>query len=110
MKDAFDDLERELRSAVRARRRPRLLRTPIIALAAALALGGGGALAATQIKAAPAPSVRAPRWPTARSSDTLHAPACRYADKAHKRSSATVPVLPAIARLLPALTPASREL
>jgi hypothetical protein len=50
MRDAFDDLERELRRAVRARRRRRVRRTLTLAVAAVLALAG---VAASQITRAP---------------------------------------------------------
>ena len=103
MKDAFDDLERELRSAVRARRRPRLLRTPIIALAAALALGGGGALAATQIKSSPDERHDGVLIAERAIDETRDAGGCRPADRS-RETVTDIPVLPAIGRVLPALT------
>ena len=46
MRDAFDDLERDLRRVVRARRRRRARRALVVAVAAVLALAG---VAASQI-------------------------------------------------------------
>jgi hypothetical protein len=104
MRDAFDDLERELRSAVRARRRPRLVRTPILALAAALVLGGGGAVAATQIKSSP-DERRDGRVLAERAiNDTHDVGGCSQAGKPRQTVVTGIPVLPAIARALPALT------
>jgi hypothetical protein len=105
MKDAFDDLERDLRAAVRARRRPRLRRTPMLALAAALALGGGGALAATQIKSSPKDDRAGAKLARSAVVDTYHSPACRRPTKPDRRHVVgDGPVLPSIARLLPSLT------
>jgi hypothetical protein len=102
MKDAFDDLERDLRAAVRSRRRPRLLRTPMLALAAALVLGGGGAVAATQIKSSPDERREGAVLAERAINDTRDVGGCSQAGKATMVTDA--PVLPAIARALPALT------
>ncbi|MDA0159198.1 hypothetical protein OM076_02885 [Solirubrobacter ginsenosidimutans] len=104
MKDAFDDLERELRSAVRARRRPRLLRTPLLALAAALVLGGGGAVAATQIKSSPDERREGIALAEQAINDTHDVGGCSHEGKPRQTVVTDIPVLPAIARALPALT------
>lgn len=105
MKDAFDDLERDLRAAVRSRRRrPRLLRTPMLALAAALALGGGGAVAATQIKSSPDERHAGVLLAERAINDTHDTGGCSHAGKPRQTVVTGIPVLPAIARALPALT------
>jgi hypothetical protein len=102
MKDAFDDLERDLRAAVRSRRRPRLVRTPLLALVAALVLGGGGAVAATQIKSSPDEQRAGVLLAERAVKDTHDVGGCRPAGRATTVTDA--PVLPAIVRALPALT------
>src|SRR4051794_41327020 len=82
MKDAFDDLERGLRAAVRARRRPRLVRMPVLALAAALVLGGGGAVAATRIATSPSAEREGIELAHRAVGDTIAAPACGRPAKA----------------------------
>jgi hypothetical protein len=104
MKDAFDDLERDLRAAVRSRRRPRLLRTPMLALAAALVLGGGGAVAATQIKSSPDERRQGIALAERAINDTHDTGGCSHAGKPKQTVVTGIPVLPAIARALPALT------
>ena len=104
MKDAFDDLERDLRAAVRARRRPRLVRTPLLALVAALVLGGGGAVAATQIKSSPDERREGLVLAERAINDTRDVGACSHEGKPEQTIVTDIPVLPAIARALPALT------
>ena len=109
MKDAFDDLERDLRAAVRARRRPRLVRMPVLALAAALVLGGGGAVAATRIATSPSAEREGIALAHRAVGDTIAAPACGRPAKTGRTTVGDGPVLPEIARLLPGLTRPARE-
>jgi len=102
MKDAFDDLERDLRAAVRARRRRRLPSVPMLAVLVALALGGGGALAATQLARDPHVEREAARLATRAANDTIRAQGCEH-PRRFARSVIDGPLLPSIARALPAL-------
>jgi hypothetical protein len=100
MNDAFDDLERDLRAAVRARRRRRAPSAPLLAALVALALGGGGAVAATQISRDPDVSREGAALAERAVAASTRVPACR---PAHGRVADTGPVLPSITRALPAL-------
>ncbi|WP_157591907.1 hypothetical protein [Solirubrobacter soli] len=100
MNDAFDDLERDLRAAVRARRRRRVPTAPLLGALVVLALGGGGAVAATQI-GGDAHVERDGTTLAERAAEAVkRVPGCR---PAHGRVANTGPVLPAITRALPAL-------
>jgi hypothetical protein len=102
MKDAFDDLERDLRTVVRARRRRRLPSLPMLAVLGALALGGGGAVAATQIARDPDAEREGAKLASQAIAESAHARGCEPA----RRSAGSVtdgPLLPSIARALPAL-------
>jgi hypothetical protein len=100
MKDAFDDLERDLRAAVRARRRRRLPSVPMLAVLVALALGGGGAVAATQLARDPDVDREGAELAHRAVAAVAHVPACR---PAHGHVAGGGRVLPAITRALPAL-------
>jgi hypothetical protein len=100
MKDAFDDLERDLRAVVRARRRRRLPSVPMLAVLVALALGGGGAVAATQLTRDPDVAREGAELAHRAVAAVTRVPACR---PARGRVADTGPVLPAITRALPAL-------
>jgi hypothetical protein len=102
MRDAFDDLERDLRAAVRARRRRRLPAAPALVLIGALALGGGGAVAATQIARDPDAEREGAKLAQQAASDTVRAPGCEHPTR-FTRSTIDGPLLPSIARALPAL-------
>ena len=103
MKDAFDDLERDLRAAVRARRRRRLPSVPMLAVLVALALGGGGALAATQLARDPHVEREAARLADAGGRTTRSARSGCEHPRRFARSVIDGPLLPSIARALPAL-------
>ena len=103
MSDAFDDLERDLRAAVRARRRRRLPSAPVLGVIAALALGGGGAVAATQIARDPGVERAGEKLAMRAAEDTRRAPGCEHPTR-FTHSVIDGPLLPAIARALPAHT------
>ncbi len=103
MKDAFDDLERDLRAAVRARRRRRLPSAPVFAVIGALVLGGGGAVAATQIARDPHVDREGEKLAMQAATDTRRAPGCEHPTR-FTHSVIDGPLLPSIARALPALT------
>jgi hypothetical protein len=103
MRDAFDDLERDLRAAVRARRRRRLPSTPVLGVLAVLALGGGGAVAATQIARDPDVEREGAKLAAQAAADTIRSPGCEYPSR-FTQSVIDGPLSPAIARALPALT------
>jgi hypothetical protein len=116
MSDAFDDLERQLRRAVRAADNVRPLRsrrgwrrTAIFALAAALTVSGG-ALAATQLVSGQSAETQGRKiaWQAVR--DTQVLPPCRPAVASRSLVLTDAAPLPEILAALPALgTPASRE-
>jgi hypothetical protein len=80
------------------------VRTPLLALAAALVLGGGGAVAATQIKSSPDERRQGVMLAERAINDTRDAGGCSHAGKPRETIVTDIPVLPAIARALPALT------
>ena len=100
MKDAFDDLERDLRAVVRARRRRRMPSLPMLAVLGALVLGGGGAVAATQIARDPEVEREGAKLALQAVSETIRAGGCEHPRRFTRRSGG--PVLPSIARALPA--------
>jgi hypothetical protein len=100
MTDAFNALERDLRAAVRARRRRRLPSAPVLGALVVLTLGGGGAVAATQIGSDPHVERDGAALAGRAVAAVAGLPACR---PARERIANTGPVLPAIKRALPAL-------
>jgi hypothetical protein len=100
MNDAFDDLERDLRAAVRARRRRRLPSAPVLAAIGALVLGGGAAVAATQIAHDPDAGREGAALADRAVAAVARVPACR---PAHGHVANSGLVLPSITRALPAL-------
>ncbi len=109
MRDAFDDLERDLRRAVRARRRRRVRRALVVAVAAVLALAG---VAASQIARAPdverevtikPPNAEVERVLFEAIKATMNRPECRIADTVPPAQVAERPLVPQIASVLPAL-------
>jgi hypothetical protein len=100
MSDAFDDLERDLRAVVRARRRRRAPSAPLLGALVALALGGGGAVAATRLGSDPHAEREGAVLAGRAVAATGRLAACR---PAHGRVADTGPVLPALTRALPAL-------
>jgi len=109
MRDAFDDLERDLRRVVRARRRRRARRALVVAVAAVLALAG---VAASQISRMPdverevavkPPIAEVERVLVEAVKGTMNRPECRIADTAVPSLVAERPLVPQIAAVLPAL-------
>ena len=109
MRDAFDDLERDLRRAVRARRARRVRRTLVVAVAAVLALAG---VAASQIARAPDVEREVAVKPSEPEVDrvlievvkaTSRRPECQPTDVDLPAQPAARPLVPQIATVLPAL-------
>ena len=109
MRDAFDDLERDLRRAVRARRARRVRRTLIVAVAGVLALAGA---AASQISRAPdverevgvkPPQAEVERVLIEAVNDTINRPECRIADEVAPVEVAERPLVAQVTDVLPAL-------
>ena len=107
MRDAFDDLERDLRRAVRARRARRARRALVLAVAAVLALAG---VAASRIAETPDVEREVAGKPEKAEVDrvfieaikaTRRRPECQPARNASRRRSAERPLAPAD-RLRPA--------
>jgi hypothetical protein len=109
MRDAFDDLERDLRRAVRTRRARRVRRSLVVAVAAVLALAG---VAASQISRVPdverEVGVKPPKDEVDRVvikvfRDTVNRPECRIADLVAPVQIGPRPLMPQITSVLPAL-------
>ena len=107
MRDAFDDIERQLAQATRARRRRRVPQMPALALVAVLALGGGAAVAATRIASDPDAERAGEKLAMRAVRDTSRASACSYSNRQPKPVLGDVALLHGIAATLPELnTPA----
>lgn len=113
MSDAFDDLERQLRRAVRAadnirplRSRRGWRRTSVIALAAALAVSGG-ALAATQLVSGQSAETQGRKIALQAVRDTRAMPACAPAVVSRSLVLSDARPLPEVLAAVPALATAA---